>query len=100
MMADAPGSGTINFTIFLTLFGERMSGTDPEHEILSAFEAFDERKTGFIDADMLRDALMTMGERFTDEEVHTEPIPVYLCCPLDFPCSMSCLYKRMALRWS
>ncbi|KNE62483.1 hypothetical protein AMAG_07698 [Allomyces macrogynus ATCC 38327] len=69
MIGDAPGSGTINFTIFLTLFGERMSGTDPEHEILLAFEAFDEKKTGFIDADVLREALTAMGDRFTDEEV-------------------------------
>ncbi|KAI9178796.1 hypothetical protein H9P43_005458 [Blastocladiella emersonii ATCC 22665] len=69
MIADAPGNGTINFTIFLTLFGERMSGTDPEHEILQAFEAFDEKKTGYIDADLLRDALTTMADRFTDEEV-------------------------------
>ncbi|ORZ35369.1 hypothetical protein BCR44DRAFT_53412 [Catenaria anguillulae PL171] len=69
MIADAPGNGTINFTIFLTLFGERMSGTDPEAEILQAFEAFDEKKTGFIDADILRDALTSMGDRFTDEEV-------------------------------
>ncbi|KAI9139148.1 hypothetical protein BKA69DRAFT_1087832 [Paraphysoderma sedebokerense] len=67
MIAEAPGS--INFTIFLTLFGERMNGTDPEHEILQAFEAFDEKKTGYINADDLREFMTTMGDRFTDEEV-------------------------------
>ncbi|KAJ3018921.1 UNVERIFIED_CONTAM: hypothetical protein HDU68_010921 [Siphonaria sp. JEL0065] len=34
MIKEAPGS--INFTMFLTLMGEKISGTDPEHEILQA----------------------------------------------------------------
>lgn len=55
--------------MFLTLFGEKMSGTDPEHEILGAFECFDDGKTGRIDADVLREYMTTMGDRFTDEEV-------------------------------
>ncbi|KAJ3262317.1 Myosin regulatory light polypeptide 9 [Boothiomyces macroporosus] len=67
MISEAPGS--INFTMFLTLMGEKMSGTDPEHEILQAFECFDAGKTGFINADVLREAITTMGERFTDDEV-------------------------------
>eukprot|EP00842_Homolaphlyctis_polyrhiza_P007086 jgi/Hompol1/967/HPOL_004372-RA len=67
MISEAPGS--INFTMFLTLMGEKMSGTDPEHEILQAFECFDDGKTGKINADVLREAMTTMGERFTDEEV-------------------------------
>ena len=45
------------------------TGTDPEHEILQAFECFDERRTGFIDAEDMREYLTTMGDRFTDEEV-------------------------------
>ncbi|KAJ3003265.1 UNVERIFIED_CONTAM: Myosin regulatory light polypeptide 9 [Siphonaria sp. JEL0065] len=49
--------------------GEKMSGTDPEHEILQAFECFDDDKTGFINADLLREFMTTMGDRFTDEEV-------------------------------
>ncbi|KAH6572442.1 hypothetical protein BASA61_003738 [Batrachochytrium salamandrivorans] len=67
MISEAPGS--INFTMFLTLMGEKMSGTDPEHEILQAFECFDEGNTGFINADILRDAMTSMGDRFTDDEV-------------------------------
>ncbi|RKP20326.1 Pkinase-domain-containing protein, partial [Rozella allomycis CSF55] len=67
MMAEAPGS--INFTMFLTLMGEKLSGTDPEHEILQAFEALDERSLGSINADDLREYLTTMGDRFTDDEV-------------------------------
>ncbi|KAJ3247905.1 hypothetical protein HDU78_002658 [Chytriomyces hyalinus] len=67
MIKEAPGS--INFTMFLTLMGEKMSGTDPEHEILQAFECFDDEKTGFINSDLLREYMTTMGDRFTDEEV-------------------------------
>ncbi|RKP11043.1 hypothetical protein THASP1DRAFT_12053 [Thamnocephalis sphaerospora] len=67
MINEAPGS--INFTMFLTLMGEKMSGTDPEHEILNAFECFDEEGNGRINADNLRDFLTTMGDRFTDDEV-------------------------------
>lgn len=67
MISEAPG--TINFTMFLTLMGEKLSGTDPEYEILQAFEAFDDGRTGVINADALREAMTTMGDRFTDEEV-------------------------------
>lgn len=65
MIAEAPGS--INFTMFLTLFADKMTGTDPEAEILQAFECFD--RSGHIDGDVLREAMTTMGDRFTDEEV-------------------------------
>ncbi|KAJ3043708.1 Myosin regulatory light polypeptide 9 [Rhizophlyctis rosea] len=67
MISEAPGS--INFTMFLTLMGEKMSGTDPEHEILQAFECFDDGKTGFVNADDLREFMTTTGDRFTDDEV-------------------------------
>ncbi|KXS19337.1 EF-hand [Gonapodya prolifera JEL478] len=69
MINEAPGA--INFTMFLTLMGEKMSGTDPEHEILQAFECFDEKKNGYVNADELREFMTSMGERFTDEEVDT-----------------------------
>ena len=44
MMSDAPGP--INFTMFLTLFGERLQGTDPEDVIRNAFGCFDEENVG------------------------------------------------------
>lgn len=69
MISEAPGS--INFTMFLTLMGEKLSGTDPEHEILQAFECFDEGGTGMCNADELREWMTTMGDRFTDDEVRT-----------------------------
>ncbi|CAL8313803.1 unnamed protein product [Merluccius merluccius] len=67
MMTEAPGP--INFTMFLTMFGEKLNGTDPEDVIRNAFACFDEEGTGFIQEDYLRELLTTMGDRFTDEEV-------------------------------
>jgi len=67
MMNEAPGP--INFTMFLTMFGEKLNGTDPEEVIKNAFACFDEDNSGFINEDRLRDLLTSMGDRFTDEEV-------------------------------
>jgi Ca2+-binding EF-hand superfamily protein len=67
MMSEAPGP--LNFTMFLTLFGEKLTGTDPEDVIRNAFACFDEEGTGTIHEDKLRELLTTMGDRFTDAEV-------------------------------
>lgn len=67
MMNEAPGP--INFTMFLTLFGERLQGTDPEDVIKNAFGCFDEDNNGVLSEDRLRELLTTMGDRFTDEDV-------------------------------
>jgi myosin regulatory light chain 12 len=67
MMGQAPGA--INFTMFLTLFGERLQGTDPEDVIRNAFACFDEANVGKIHEDYLREILTTFGDRFKDDEV-------------------------------
>jgi len=67
MMRCSPGP--INFTMFLTMFGEKLNGTDPEDVIRNAFACFDLENTGYINEDRLRELLTTMGDRFTDEEV-------------------------------
>jgi len=67
MMQEAPGP--INFTMFLTLFGERLQGTDPEDVIKNAFGCFDEENLGHISEERLRELLTSMGERFSDEDV-------------------------------
>ena len=43
-MNEAPGP--INFTMFLTMFGEKLNGTDPEDVIKNAFACFDDDNTG------------------------------------------------------
>merc|ERR1712004_103258 len=67
MMGEAPGP--INFTMFLTMFGERLQGTDPEEVIKNAFGCFDEENNGILNEERLRELLTTMGDRFTDEDV-------------------------------
>ncbi|XP_072042426.1 myosin regulatory light chain 12A-like [Amphiura filiformis] len=77
MVAEAPGP--INFTMFLTLFGEKLNGTDPEDTILNAFKLFDEENTGKIGEDYLTTMLSTMGDRLNKEEVDL----MYQGAPLD-----------------
>ena len=67
MISEAPGQ--INFTMFLTLFGEKLTGTDPEEVIRNAFVCFDEDNTGYITEDRLRELLTTMGDRYSHEQV-------------------------------
>jgi len=67
MMNEAQGA--INFTMFLTMFGVKLNGTDPEEVIRNAFACFDEDSTGKINEDRLRELLITMGDRFTEDEV-------------------------------
>merc|ERR1711937_550098 len=43
MMNEAPGP--INFTMFLTMFGEKLNGTDPEDVIKNAVACFDDDNT-------------------------------------------------------
>jgi len=61
-------TGAINFTMFLTLFGEKLNGTDPEDVIKNAFKCFDADAKKVIPGDYLKHLLMTMGDRFTEAE--------------------------------
>jgi len=67
MLKEAPGA--INFTMFLNLFGEKLSGTDPEDAIRNAFSMFDEEGKGHIPEDYLKDLLANMGDNFTPDEI-------------------------------
>ncbi|EDV20117.1 Myosin regulatory light polypeptide 9 [Trichoplax sp. H2] len=68
MINESPGP--INFTMFLTLFGDKLNGTDPEDVIRNAFALFDEDGKGRIHEEHLRELLMTMGDRMTEDEVN------------------------------
>ncbi|XP_069820081.1 myosin regulatory light chain 2, ventricular/cardiac muscle isoform isoform X2 [Dendropsophus ebraccatus] len=67
MLKEAPGP--INFTVFLTMFGEKLKGADPEETILNAFKVFDPEGSGLLKSDYIREMLMTQAERFSSEEV-------------------------------
>jgi len=68
MIKEAPGA--INFTTFLTLFGDRLTGTDPEDVIVGAFRMFDPKDEGFISEDELKKILTSFkGDALNDEEL-------------------------------
>ncbi|NXL83773.1 MLRB protein, partial [Alectura lathami] len=67
MVKEAPGP--INFTVFLTMFGEKLKGTDPEETSLNAFKIFDPEGKGHIKADYIKEMLMTQADRFSQEEM-------------------------------
>ncbi|XP_023696726.1 myosin regulatory light chain 11-like [Paramormyrops kingsleyae] len=61
--------GPINFTTFLTMFGERLKGSDPEDVITAAFKTLDPEGKGTIKKDYLECLLQTQCNRFSDEEI-------------------------------
>ncbi|CEF70897.1 AT09395p [Strongyloides ratti] len=68
MIKEAPGP--INFTVFLTLFGERLTGTDPEQTIVGAFAMFDKKESGKITEEELVKILKNKrGEPLDEDEI-------------------------------
>uniref|UniRef100_A0A671THV9 Myosin, light chain 2a, regulatory, cardiac, slow n=1 Tax=Sparus aurata TaxID=8175 RepID=A0A671THV9_SPAAU len=67
MLKEAPGP--INFTVFLTMFGEKLKGADPEETILNAFKVFDPEGTGALKKDFITEMLTTQADRFSAEEM-------------------------------
>jgi len=68
MIKEAPGP--INFTVFLSLFGERLTGTDPEATIVGAFAMFDKKECGKLKEDELMKILQNKrGEPLDDDEI-------------------------------
>jgi len=67
MLAECPDK--INFTHFLTLFGEKLHGTDSETALRDAFVMFDEDKKGKLSEEYIKDLLMNVGDQFSKDEV-------------------------------
>ncbi|CAF0994502.1 unnamed protein product [Brachionus calyciflorus] len=67
MLAEC--SGPLNFTMFLSLFAEKIGLTDPESVVLSAFSIFDPENNGNVNCIQLRNLITTNGDRFTQEEI-------------------------------
>jgi len=67
MVSEAPGP--INFTMFLTIFGDRIAGVDEEDVIVNAFKMFDQGD-GFCPEEKLRGMLQKFGERLNDKEAN------------------------------
>ncbi|XP_049341609.1 myosin, light chain 2b, regulatory, cardiac, slow isoform X2 [Astyanax mexicanus] len=67
MLKEAPGP--INFTVFLTMFGEKLKGADPEETILNSFKVFDPEGKGYLRKDFVTEMLTTQADRFSPEEM-------------------------------
>ncbi|KFV54060.1 Myosin regulatory light chain 2A, cardiac muscle isoform, partial [Tyto alba] len=67
MIKEAPGP--INFTVFLTMFGEKLKGERAPGELgWNALKVFDPEGKGLKSA-YIKEMLMTQGERFSQEEI-------------------------------
>lgn len=70
MLDEAPGP--LNFTMFLSIFGDRiMGGGDDSDVIRAAFKTYDPEGTGLVVEDDLRYQMKTFGDKFTEEEMDT-----------------------------
>lgn len=92
MLSEAPGP--LNFTMFLSIFGERIAGWffdeifvlfvpksnvfspcflggDNPDVIKAAFKTFDPFETGMVNVEELRKNLTRFGDKLTDEELDT-----------------------------
>lgn len=75
MLGEAPGN--INFTMFLTMFGERMNDGESEESLVSAFQCLEQASEPFFSASSLvgkislvalEEKLTRVGEKLTLEE--------------------------------
>ncbi|KAM5158655.1 myosin light chain 5 isoform 5-T12 [Callospermophilus lateralis] len=62
-------SGPINFTMFLNLFGEKLTGTDTEETILNAFKMLDPDGKGSIHKEYIKRLLMSQADKMTATEI-------------------------------
>jgi myosin regulatory light chain 12 len=67
MLKECPDK--LNFTHFLTLFGEKLHGTDTEQALRDAFVLFDEGKTGKLHEEYFKDLLQNVGDQYSKDEV-------------------------------
>lgn len=69
MIKESPSY--INLTMFLTLFGNKLNGTDPDDIFEAAFRCLDAKGTGRIHGEWLKNLLTQTGDKFTDKEMVT-----------------------------
>jgi len=64
----AESSGPINFQVFLGMFGDKISGTDPEDTINAAFKTLDPESDGSINTAALKAILCSQADKFDAKE--------------------------------
>ncbi|CAK8689665.1 myosin regulatory light chain, smooth muscle-like isoform X3 [Clavelina lepadiformis] len=65
----AEGKGPVNFQVFLGMFGDKISGTDPEEVIVQAFKLLDSDDKGVLNKNVLAELLTTQADRFSKQEL-------------------------------
>jgi calmodulin len=67
-VADADGSGEIDFYEFVTLMAHKMEDADDDRRTRAAFSLFDHSGDGYIDEAELRNIMINVGEPVTIED--------------------------------
>jgi len=67
--ANVSGSGKMDFVEFCGVMSRKLGKMDREPDILKAFNTFDRNDRGYIQAEELRKALTTLGDKMSDKEV-------------------------------
>ncbi|ORZ19442.1 calmodulin [Absidia repens] len=68
--ADADGNGTMDFNEFISLMVKKRRDTDAVQELLEAFQVFDKDGNNYISADELRQVMVSVGERLSEQELN------------------------------
>lgn len=66
---DADGTGSVDFSEFVTLMVRKVNNADKDAEIRAAFDVYDKDSSGKITAANLRTVMRTLGDLLTEEEV-------------------------------
>ena len=66
---DADGSGSIDFSEFLAMMAQKTKEANSEDEMKEAFRVFDKDGNGFISAAELRQVMISLDEKLTDQEI-------------------------------
>ncbi|KAL3644916.1 hypothetical protein CASFOL_010096 [Castilleja foliolosa] len=66
--ADIDGDGAVDFDEFLSVMANKTKENVITDELREAFKVFDRDQDGFISAIELRNVMMNLGEKLSDEE--------------------------------
>ena len=70
-IADADGSGSVDFCEFVTLMAHKMADVKSEGALKMSFSVFDATGDGYMDSEELRNLMINVGEPVTIDDVNT-----------------------------